>query len=283
MTTGLSSFSDISSLVADIHAGALFTLREQNVLVRTVRVYRDQMGMQPRKISRYNAANVRQASEGDDVTATQFTPSNLATLTPARYVDQFLLSDQRVASDFNNVRADAAVELGAAFAQYVDEQIATNFGSLNAGTVGAAGSALTWASVMNARALLQAAQVPGPYYCALHPYQWLDLVASAAVTGAELTNAPQFQDALISTYFVSTIVGGVTFVVTSAIEPSGSDATGAMYNPWALVYDERKPFTLEPQRDASREATELNASLWFAHGVGDAGRGVQIISDVTAP
>ncbi len=29
----------------------------------------------------------------------------------------------------------------------------------------------------------------------------------------------------------------------------------------------RKPFDLEPQRDASKQAWEVNASMWYAFGV----------------
>lgn len=284
MATGQSLYSDISSLVNTIREGALFTLRQQNLLVPTVSVFRDTMGMNPRNVSRYGTANVRSLGEGDDVTPTQFSRTSLTTLTPARYADQFFISDQRVMSDDQTVRADAALELGAAFAQDVDVNIATNFGSLTAGTVGSAGSALTWSNIMSARAILQAKKVPGPYYCALHPYGWLDLVNAATTSGNAIMDAPNFRDSMVNSYFVSTIIGGVTFVVTPSIAIDGSDdATGAMYAPLAIAYDERRAFNIRPERDESREGIELNASLWYAHGVWDATRGVQIIHDAATP
>jgi hypothetical protein len=283
MATGSSSYSDISTLVDNIHSGAIFTLRQQNVLVRTVTVLRA-TGMAPRDVNQYGTANVRAVGELDDVLPTQFTPSNLATLTPAEYADQFLLTDARVATDYQNVRADAALELGAAFAQDVDENIATLFASSTGGTVGSLGSALTWTNILGARSLMQANKVPGPYYCALHPHQWLDLVLASAVSGAGFANAPGFQDALVSTYFVSPMIGGVTFVVTPSIAViTGDDAYGAMYSPMAFAYDERSPFVIEPERDASRRAWELNARISYAYGVWDATRAVAIRSDATAP
>ncbi|MBN1967533.1 MAG: hypothetical protein JW910_22955 [Anaerolineae bacterium] len=283
MTTGQTRYADISTILPDIYEGALFTLRQTNVLVRTVSVFRDTMSMVPRKNSQYGAANPRAVSEGEDVTATQLSRSALSTLTPARYADQFLLTDERIRSDDQNVRADAALELGAAFAVYVDEQIAGNFSSLTGGTIGTAGGTLTWDSIINARAMMQTLKVPPPYFCALHPYQWGYLVKSA-LTGTQINNAPAFQDALVSTYFVSSLVAGVVFVVTPSITVNSSDdATGAMYSPRALAYDERQAFAIEPERDASRQAWELNANLHFAHGTWAPARGIQLVGDAATP
>ena len=284
MTAGQTRWADITTLVNDIFEGALFTLRAQNLLVRTVTVFNDNMGMAPRKNSTYGAANVREVGEGEDMTPTKFTRTALSTLTPARFGDQFFLSDERVNTDNQNVRADAALELGAAFGTYVDTQIATNYSSLTGGTIGSAGGTITWADLVSARAMMHALKVPGPYYCSLHPYQWMYLVKSAITSGSEIANAPGFQDNTASNYFVATLLGGVIFVVTPAIAVDASDdATGAMYSPLALAYDERTAFALEPERDASRQGWELNATLRFAHGTWAPTRGVQLIGDASTP
>lgn len=281
MATGSSKYSDVSSLINDIYEGAYFTLRTNNRLVRTVSVLNGS-GMAPRKATLNASSNPREVSEGDDVTPTQFNKTLLATLTPARHADQFLITDQRIETDSDNVRQDASMELGGGFAEYVDTKIATLFTSLTGGSVGAGGSALTWANIFQARTLLEVNKVPGPYYCALNPYGWYDLVNSALTAGNELKEANIFQDALVNTYFTSTIVGGVTFVVTPDIAINTNVAIGAMYSPMAIAYDERKAFNIRPQRDESREAWELNASLWFGYGVWRANMGVKITHDATA-
>lgn len=278
-----SRYSDVVSLLNDIYEGAYFVLRSNNLLVRTVTVFQDNAGMSPRKSSMYGAANPRAVSEGEDVTATPFNRTLLTTLTPSRYADQVVLTDERIATDSQNVRADAAMEMGSAFAEFVDQQIAGDLTSLTGGTVGTAGTALTWANILRARALLQNSKVPGPYYCALHPYQWLRLVESAAISGSELKAAPGFQDTLVSTYFVASILGGVTFVVSPSIPTSGNDATGALYSPMALAYDERRPFNMRPERDESRESWEVNFSLWFGHGLWRPALGVKLIGLATLP
>lgn len=284
MTTGQTRYADVSDLVNDIYEGALFTLRADAVLIRTVTVLADASGLNPRKLTRYGAANPREVSEGEDVTATQLERSLLNTLTPAEHADQFFLTDARITSDTENVRADAAMELGAAFADYVDAKLGALMASLTGGTIGSTGVALGWANVLSARALLHNAKVPGPYWCALHPFQWDALVKEAATeTDSIFTSAPAFQDELVSQYFISSLLGDVIFAVSPNIPLDDTDATGGMYSATALAYDERKPFTVEPQRDASRRGWELNASMAFAYGVYDAARGVQLVGDATEP
>lgn len=52
---------------------------------------------------------------------------------------------------------------------------------------------------------------------------------------------------------MASLIGGVTFVVSPNLAVADDNATGAMYSPLALAYDERRPFNLRPQRDESRE------------------------------
>jgi hypothetical protein len=283
MTTGSTRYVDISSLLNDIYEDAVFTLRHQNLLVRTVRVFNDTTGMHVRKNSQYGAANPREVAETEDVSATKFDRTLLSTLTPKIYADQILISDERENSDDHDVDTDAAIELGAAFAEDVDSAIAGDFASLTGGTIGSAGSTILWPQLIRARGLMQGLKIPGPYWCALHPYQWAHLVESALTNNA-ISNAQQFTDNLIQAYFVSTLLAGVTFVISGNITIDGSgDAIGAMYSASALAYDERTPFALEPQRDASRRSWEINANLRYAHGVWLPNRGIQLVGDASTP
>jgi hypothetical protein len=77
---------------------------------------------------------------------------------------------------------------------------------------------------------------------------------------------------------------GITFVITNTIEViTGDDAYGAIYVPEALAVDTRKPLNIRPERDESRELTEMNASMWYAHGVWRPNFGVAILSDCSTP
>lgn len=283
MTTGISRYADISSVINPIYEGSLATLRESNLLVPTVTMFNAQ-GMSPRKVTTHTSANVRSVAEGEDVTPTQFSKSVLQTLTPARYADQFLLTDEMIASDWENARAMASNELGSAFAEKVDTYIGSLFSSLTGGTVGAALGTITWSNLAAARAKLHQGKVRGPYVCVLGAGQFYYLVNNGGSVDSSFTRAQAFNDRLVNNYFVSPVLSDVTIVVSANITGSGGGtAYGAMYAPQALAYDERQAFTIEPERDASRGAWELNASMRFAYGVWRAVAGVQLIgTDVIA-
>jgi hypothetical protein len=286
MAYGNSKWSDVSSLIDNIHEDALFVLRTYNRVVRTVKIFNDSAGFQPRDVNRYGQANVREVAEYEDVVSTAFNPAALATLTPARHADTFLLTDQRVASDRENVREDGAMELGMSFAKYVDDLVCDDFASLTGGTIGSAGGTILFSDLIKARAILENLSVPGPYYATLHPYQISALMVDSLTNNSgELINAPQFQDDLLTeTFFNVRGFSDIIVVSSPSVNVDASDdADGAMYGRLALAYDERKGFEIEPQRDASREAFEMNARMWFAHGVYDAGRGIRLIGDAATP
>lgn len=283
MTTAITQTSDINSFINPMYEPALFAVKAQNLLVGTVRVFGDTIGMESRKVTEYGTLNPRSAGEGEDVAPTNFSRSLLSTLTPGRVADQVILTDQRINTDSESVRADVALEMGAATAYKVDTDIASDFPSLTGGTVGTTGGTITLTSVARARAMQQVNKVPGPYFCVLHPYQWLRLFESATANGATFGMAPAFQDRLVQNYFVTSALGDVIFVVTPNIAVSSNNATGALYNSLALAYDERRPFNIRPQRDESKEAWELNYSIWYAHGVWRAAWGVQLIGLATMP
>lgn len=285
MTQGLTRYADVTTLVPDIYEGALFQLRYDNLLVPTVRIFNDTVGMNPRKLTQYGAANPRQVAEGEDVVPTVFDKSLLATLTPYTYADQFLITDERVRTDGpDSVRTDGAEELGGAFAEDVDQNITGNFASLTGGTVAPSSGTLSILDFMLARSVLQTNKARGPFFAVVHPYQWYRMVALAGSATYSFNQSPAFQDRLVENYFVSPLLGDVIFVVTPNITvPSSGTAVGAMYARAAIGYDERKAFMIETQRDASRRATELNASMDYATGVLRATTGVQLKGLATNP
>lgn len=287
MTVGQTLYSDISSLVNPIQQDTLAILRQQNLLLPTVRQFNG-TGMNPRKGYDWGTLTVNTVAEDDDMIPQKFDKTERVTLTPTSKGAQVWLSDQRLATDWDMIRQDVSMELGAVFATHVDTTLAGHFSSLTGGTVGTAGSALTWNNVLDAQALLQAAGVPTPYFCVLHTYQWLDLYKEIVTNSSgSFQRAPEFQDRLVNNYFSTPMLGGVIFVSTGNVAVDASDdATGAMYSSMAIAYDLRRGFRIAPERDESRGGGggyELNASLWYASDPWAPARGIQIISDATAP
>jgi len=64
---------------------------------------------------------------------------------------------------------------------------------------------------------------------------------------------------------------------------ASDDAIGAAFNIQALALDPRKAPTLEPERDASLRAWELNISAGYAYGVRRNAFGVKITHDALEP
>lgn len=62
-----------------------------------------------------------------------------------------------------------------------------------------------------------------------------------------------------------------------------TDTVSAVFNPGAIGLDTREAPTLEPERDASRKAWELNVSASYAKGVIRNAFGVKLIADATEP
>ena len=172
MAAGNTTYSTISANVNTIIERSWAVARMTNVLLPTI-TNLNSAGMNPRRVEEYNAATWVQAGEDDDVSAQTFTKDTITTLTPARYAMRFDVTDQRAASDYDMVMADAAMEMGSSAGRYVDVQIASNFSSLTGGTMGNAGTAITWAHITKAYSVLVDQGVPAaaPVYCALHPYQ----------------------------------------------------------------------------------------------------------------
>lgn len=287
MTAGLTTYAQISARVNDIIEDSLAVARMANVLVPTV-TGKSAQGMMVRKVNQYNSLTFVAAGEDDDTGAQQFTKDALSSLTPASYRLRVDLTDQRVESDFDGEIAAATMEIGSAAAAHIDANIASNFTSLTGGTIGTAGTVITWAHVTKAYALLMNQGVPktSPVFCALHPYQWEVLLRASSVAGATVAVSQAFQDRVnfAPNFFSIPQFQGITFVISNAIEViSGDDAYGALYVPDALALDTRKMINIRPQRDESRELTELNASMWYAHGVWRPKFGVAILSDCSTP
>ncbi len=282
MATGVSDVSALNSLFSNIFEDAVFAVTEQTIATRLVRNFNDALGTQTRTISEYPTVTPQQVAEGDDFSApTKFTKTTLSTLTPAKYMAQFILTDERIDTDQQNAREDAAIALSNGFADNIDSNILSNFSSLTGGTVGASGSTMTWGYLMAAIAIMRGNKVPRPWYAVLHPYHWADLGEAAAV-GATVTNAPSFQDEVMRSFYVGSVLG-VDLFFSANCKTSGSDAYSAVFNPNAIAFDLRKDLTLEWERDTSKTAWELNMHCRYAHGVWRPTWGVQIIADATTP
>lgn len=270
---------DINGYIQTIYEASMLVARDNNVMVGLVRGF-EGTDWSPRTNSNYGTANIHQLSDVDDMTSQAFTPSTYQTLTPVEYGAQFLLTDSRIEADPFSLRSDAALELGTALGQSIETKLVSNFDNLTGGTVGGAGSALTWRRFSAALTLLRNRNAPRPYYCVLHPFQWFEM-GGTVVAGVTQTNAPAFQDSVMQNFYVGTVMGVEIFISNNIT--AGTAAYGAMFSRDAIAYDERRAVRMEPERDASRRAIELNLSTVYAHGIWRPEYGVAMLGDASTP
>jgi hypothetical protein len=281
------TYANVSSLANPIQEDALFVIRERYQVQNLVTTLTDMSGLNPRKGYQYNQAAATDVGESDDLTSSAFAPSLLATLTPSEIGLQFFITDSRADSDLpENIVRDGALELGLAAGDKIETDLLGEFASLTGGTVGTAGSTITWgyvaAAISQARNANKSANVP--LAGVVHGYQAAVLAKSASVAGATLAQAPNFTDNVTRNGLgpVFVFMGVPIYQVFGAPDAS-DDFRGAVFPPSAIAMDWRRMIRVEPERDASRRGTEFNMSAVYAHGVWRANLGVQMIFDASAP
>lgn len=84
-------------------------------------------------------------------------------------------------------------------------------------------------------------------------------------------------------YFVGRWVNVLWFTNANIAIDASDDAISGIFNPGALAFDSRRAPRLEPERDASLRAWELNMTAGYAHGVRRDTFGVQYTADATTP
>lgn len=281
----LNLWSDVSSISNSIREDAIFVIREASQMQNLVTVFRDAAGGNPRIGYQYNQGTVVTVAEADDLTSKAFTPSADQTLTPAEIGLQFFVTDLRAESDSpDNIRTDAARELGLAALDKIESDLTGDLASLTGGTIGASGTAITWGYVSAAIAQARNANKSNsiPLACVVHGYQWAVLAKAASVAGATVAVAPNFQDEMTRSGYVASFMG-VPMYQVYATPDSSTDFTGGVFPRDAIAIDWRRAIRVEGERDASRRGTEFNMSAVYAHGVWRPTRGVKMIFSAAAP
>lgn len=173
-----STFALIQDLLPDIWESALFYAEAGFVMPRLVTTYSDMTGMVPRKISEYvETAVTDNLGETTDLSSAlkEFDRNLRQTLTPKEIGKQFIITDRRVESDLENVLADAARDLGYTMGKQVESDILAQFADFQGGSFGDESTDMSMELIFAARATLEAANIPGPYFTVIHPYQFFQL------------------------------------------------------------------------------------------------------------
>ena len=234
-------------------------------------------------------------TEGVDMAASEDMEDTLVTITPREVGCKIILTDKLVRDNNEDVKSAAGRLLGEAMEFKRDYDL---LGQLDDATtsLGGTSTTATMGVIAAARALLAGNAVstggpaPMPYAVVHHPFSLLDLVdiltpertLSWYPAGAGMSMA----DEVLKNYTIGRLFGmpiiedGNLDIATSTSGKGGVFSTG---EGGAIILGTADEWSIEPERDASLRATELNVVGEYGVGEYKAGWIVELLFDATTP
>ena len=268
----------LDDLFVNIIAQARFTAEEQSLMMGLVTQYN--IGAQAGKtiqVPKYPAIAAASLTEGTDMSSTSVSTSSVS-VTVGEVGAQVLLTDLATMGA-GNPADELGTVLGNAIATKIDTDLIALFDGFSS-SFGAAASEITVADLFKAAATLRANKVTGVINAVVHPYQAYALKANLTNTFAN-PNGGDLQNEAMRNGYVGSIAGINVYESANVAIDGNGDAKGAVFAPEALAIAMKRDFNIEPQRDASNRAWELNATAIYGVGELDDSFGVELLSDAT--
>lgn len=281
----ITKYSDISSFVATIYERSLFVVREMNLMAGLVSNYSAQ-GWMARQFSTRPQVTPESVADGVDYSnPTTFNKSSVGTLTPGEVIAQVILTDQNVETDPDGARNDAATELGMAVAGKIDTDLCSVFDSFATDKGDGAGNTATIANMAAGVAVVRYnMKAAGPINIVFHPYHWHDIWTEIGQPAATYANLADLTSQALRDYYVGSLLGVRIFTSSNLKDLGGDDFVSGIFSPQSIALDTRRAYRLEPERDASLRAWELNATAGYAYGLGARPtHGVGFTADASEP
>ena len=268
--------STLDDLFVNIVAQARFTAEEQSLLRNLVTVYNiDGQAGKTVQVPKYPSISAAALTEGTDMSSTTVSTSSVS-ITVAEVGAQVLLTDL-AAMGAGNPAEELGTVLGNAIATKMDQDLIALFDGFSS-SLGATTTELSAAYLFQAAATLRANKVMGRIVGVFHPYQTYALKANLTNTFAN-PNGGDLQNEAMRNGYVGTIAGIDIFESANVAIDGSGDAKGAIFAPQALALAMKRDFNIEPQRDASNRAWELNATAIYGVGELDDSYGVEMYFD----
>lgn len=232
-------------------------------------------------------------TENVDMTSSQTMADTNVPITLSEVGAKIILTDNLIEDDQEDVRAVAGVLLGSAMGLKRDNDLTDLFDN-GTSSIPGTGEPMTMGCIAAGRALLQGLATasggpcPGPYTAVLHPYVTLDLVdvvtpiLATASAGTPATGGG-LADEILRQYVIGRLFG-VRIVEDGNIDFSDTtDSKGGMIGPQSIILATAREWNVEPERDASLRAWELNCV--GRYGVANYLNGwtVELYSDAATP
>ena len=268
--------STLDDLFVNIVAQARFTAEEQSLMRNLVTLYN--ITGTPGKtvqVPKYPSITAAALTEGTDMSSTAVSTSSV-TVTVGEVGAQVLLTDMATYGA-GDPAAELGTVLGNAIATKMDKDLLALFDGFST-SLGATTTELTVAYLFQAAATLRANKAMGRMVGVFHPYQTYALKANLTNTFAN-PNGGDLQNEAMRNGYVGTIAGIDIFESANVTIDGSGDAKGAIFTPEALCMALKRDFNIEPQRDASNRAWELNATAIYGVAELDDSYGVEMYFD----
>jgi len=278
--------TDLNSLFSDIYERAIFVAREMNLMVQLVSNY-SANNFYTRHLKTRPQLSAEAVTEGVDYNNAQtFGLTEVGTLTPGEKMVQVVLTDIDVMNDPDGAMQDASQEMGASIATKIDTDLVGLFSSFSTDKGTGAGNAATLASVAAGVSLLRTrfATQDGQINVVLHPYHWHDIWVLLGQPASNQALLGEVANAALRDYFVGNWLGVTWYTSANISVDASDDAISGIFTQSALAFDSRIAPTMEPERDASLRAWELNMIAGYAYGLGKRPTyGVKYTADAATP
>jgi len=266
----------LDDLFVNIIAQARFTAEEESLMMGLVTRY--DIGADAGKtiqVPKYPAITAADLTEGTDMSSTTVSTSSV-TIAVGEVGAQVVLTDV-AAMGAGNPAEELGTVLGNSIATKMDKDLIALFDGFST-SLGAAAQEITVADLFKAAATLRSNKVTGPMYAVVHPFQAYQLKANLTNTFANPNGGDAQNTAMVNAY-VGTIAGIDVYESANITVDGSDDAKGAVFAPEALAIAMKRDFQIEPQRDASLRAFELNATAVYGVGELDDTYGVEMLFD----
>jgi hypothetical protein len=279
----VTTISDLNNLFNSIYEDAIHVAREMNLMTNLVDV-KTAEGWMSRQIVRRPPLVAETVNDGQDYNNPQtFGRIPDASLTPGEVIVQVVLTDRVIETDPDGAKEDAAFEMGNAIATKIDTDLVSTFSGFSVDKGPGAANDADMTSFAAAITKLRANKTPAPIYVVLHPYQWHKIWLELGKPAANNAFLGDVANQAMREFFVSGPLMGATWFVNANIAVNAGAAVAGVFHPKAIMLDSRRPPRLEPERNASLRAWELNMSAGYAFGVVRNEFGVKYTSKCTEP
>ena len=272
--------TSLNDLQPTIIAEAMFQAEERAVVRGLVKQYAKQDGTGLTiNVPKYPAVAAADLTEGTDMANTALA-SGTAQLTVKEVGVKHMVTDLAARTSSSGVIADAGMVMGRAIAKKIDTDLIGLFDGFST-SIGSAVTAPTVALVNQGIVLLEEQGLEREDMAlVLHPRIIHDL--TLAITNTFNPNS-EWAAGIMSRGFVG-LLNGVPVYRSGNITDTSGVSKGAIFHRDAIGMAMQREMSIEPERDASMRATELNATTTY--GVGELydeyGVELHFLSSITA-